>query len=84
MRTTPYRLGLLYKVCVERLPGKPDIVFTKQKLALQVRGCFWHQQRGVLIAGGRRPMRRTGIPSLIGTVSAILPTITCFPRLAGA
>lgn len=46
LRTALYRLGLRYRVCVESLPGKPDIVFTKQRLALQVRGCFWHQHEG--------------------------------------
>lgn len=25
------------------LPGKPDIVFTKQKLVIFVDGCFWHK-----------------------------------------
>lgn len=24
------------------LPGKPDIVFTRQKVAIFVDGCFWH------------------------------------------
>jgi DNA mismatch endonuclease, patch repair protein len=25
------------------LPGKPDIVFTKKKIAIFIDGCFWHQ-----------------------------------------
>ena len=25
------------------LPGKPDIVFTKKKIAIFVDGCFWHR-----------------------------------------
>ncbi len=25
------------------LPGKPDIVFTKRKIAIFVDGCFWHK-----------------------------------------
>ena len=25
------------------LPGKPDIVFTKQKIAIFIDGCFWHK-----------------------------------------
>ena len=28
------------------LPGTPDIVFVRQKVAVQVRGCFWHQHPG--------------------------------------
>jgi len=26
-----------------KLPGKPDIVFTKNKIAIFVDGCFWHR-----------------------------------------
>jgi len=26
-----------------KLPGKPDIVFTKKKIAIFVDGCFWHK-----------------------------------------
>lgn len=25
-----------------KLPGRPDIVFTRKKLAIFVNGCFWH------------------------------------------
>ena len=28
------------------LPGKPDIAIKKFKLALEVRGCFWHGHEG--------------------------------------
>jgi DNA mismatch endonuclease (patch repair protein) len=34
--------GLRYKIHDKNLPGKPDIVLKKYKLAIQVRGCFWH------------------------------------------
>jgi DNA mismatch endonuclease, patch repair protein len=26
-----------------KLPGKPDIVFTKKKVAVFIDGCFWHK-----------------------------------------
>jgi len=26
-----------------KLPGKPDIVFTKKKIAVFIDGCFWHK-----------------------------------------
>jgi DNA mismatch endonuclease, patch repair protein len=26
-----------------QLPGKPDIVFTKKKIAIFIDGCFWHK-----------------------------------------
>jgi len=37
--------GLRYKIHDKNLPGKPDIVLKKYKLAIQVRGCFWHGHR---------------------------------------
>lgn len=35
--------GLRYRLHVNKLPGKPDIVFQRYRAAIQVRGCFWHQ-----------------------------------------
>ena len=31
-----------YRVIV-KIPGKPDIAFTKQRLAVFIDGCFWHK-----------------------------------------
>ena len=36
--------GLLgYRVHMPGLPGKPDVCFTKQKVAVFVHGCCWHR-----------------------------------------
>lgn len=35
--------GFRYRLHKEGLPGKPDMVFAKYKLALFVHGCFWHR-----------------------------------------
>jgi DNA mismatch endonuclease (patch repair protein) len=32
-----------YRINVKDLPGKPDIVFRTQKIAIFVDGCFWHK-----------------------------------------
>ncbi len=37
-----WRLGYRYRLCVSKLPGKPDIVLRKFKVAIFVNGCFWH------------------------------------------
>jgi DNA mismatch endonuclease, patch repair protein len=37
------RLGYRYRLHVSFLPGRPDIVFTRMRCVIQVRGCFWHQ-----------------------------------------
>src|ERR1700722_1187146 len=31
-----------YRVHVATLPGRPDIVFPKWRVVVDVRGCFWH------------------------------------------
>ncbi len=42
LRKALWRKGLRYRKNVKDLPGKPDIVFTKQKIAVFVDGDFWH------------------------------------------
>ena len=34
--------GYRYRLCVKRVPGKPDIVMRKYRTAIFVNGCFWH------------------------------------------
>jgi len=54
LRSAMHQAGLRFRVCRVDLPGRPDIVFPRQKLAIQVRGCFWHQHEN---CGGRRTPR---------------------------
>jgi DNA mismatch endonuclease (patch repair protein) len=35
--------GLRYKLHDASLPGKPDLVFPKYRVALFIHGCFWHK-----------------------------------------
>lgn len=42
VRHALHRLGHRYRLHDRKLPGRPDIVFPRQKVAVQVRGCFWH------------------------------------------
>jgi DNA mismatch endonuclease (patch repair protein) len=32
------------------MPGKPDIVFPRQKVAIFVHGCFWHRHENCKVA----------------------------------
>lgn len=32
-----------YRVNDRRFPGKPDLCFTKKKIAIFINGCFWHR-----------------------------------------
>jgi DNA mismatch endonuclease, patch repair protein len=41
LRKALWEQGVRYRIAY-RLPGKPDLVFVKAKLAVFVDGCFWH------------------------------------------
>jgi len=43
VRRLTYSLGYRYRLHFPDLPGKPDLVFLRQKKAIFVHGCFWHQ-----------------------------------------
>lgn len=45
LRRALYALGLRYRVCARPIPGvrrTADVVFTSARVAVEVRGCFWH------------------------------------------
>ena len=42
LRQELHKLGLRYRIHVRKIPGTPDIVFQKAKIAVFVDGCFWH------------------------------------------
>lgn len=42
--------GLRFRLHRRDLPGTPDIVLPKHRLAIFVHGCFWHQHEGCPLA----------------------------------
>lgn len=43
LRKALWERGLRYRLKFKtKLPGSPDIIFPKQKIAIFVDGCFWH------------------------------------------
>jgi DNA mismatch endonuclease (patch repair protein) len=42
IRRELHRRGLRYRANVAGLPGRPDIVFTRARIAVFIDGCFWH------------------------------------------
>jgi DNA mismatch endonuclease, patch repair protein len=42
LRSELFRRGLRYRVHMRGLPGSPDIVFLRTRVAVFVHGCFWH------------------------------------------
>ena len=56
LRKELHRRGLRFRKNVRSLPGTPDIVFTRARLAVFCDGCFWHgcPDHGVLPKRNRR------------------------------
>ncbi|MFI5485643.1 very short patch repair endonuclease [Micromonospora echinaurantiaca] len=50
VRKQLHRRGLRFRVNHPGLPGRPDIAFTRARLAVFVDGCFWHRcpEHGVI------------------------------------
>ncbi|WP_313553204.1 DNA mismatch endonuclease Vsr [Brevundimonas sp.] len=46
VRTVAHGMGLRFRLYRKDLPGKPDLVFPKHRLAIFVHGCFWHRHEG--------------------------------------
>jgi DNA mismatch endonuclease Vsr len=70
LRQELHRRGLRFRINYSLLPGRPDLAFTRVRLAIFVDGCFWHlcPEHGTIpkttTNGGRRSWRAT----LCGTV----------------
>ncbi len=56
VRRLLHSMGRRYRLHKADLPGKPDVVFQKQRKAIFVHGCFWH---GHDCSKGRLPTTRT-------------------------
>src|SRR5271156_6368067 len=41
-RRAIWRRGYRFRICDSRLPGKPDLVFPRHRLAVFIDGDFWH------------------------------------------
>ncbi len=46
VRRVAHRIGLRCRLHRKDLPGRPDLVFPKHRLAVFVHGCFWHRHPG--------------------------------------
>lgn len=57
VRSFLHGAGLRFRLHRVNLPGKPDIVLSRYKVAIFVHGCFWHQHEGCKKA--RLPQTRT-------------------------
>jgi DNA mismatch endonuclease, patch repair protein len=46
VRRLLHSLGFRFRLHRKDLPGRPDIILPKYRLAVFVHGCFWHQHAG--------------------------------------
>ena len=46
IRKLLHEQGYRFRLHRKDLPGKPDIVLPKYKIAIFINGCFWHQHEG--------------------------------------
>lgn len=54
VRRLLWALGFRYRLQARRLPGRPDIVFPRDKKVIFIHGCFWHRHNKC----GRMPKSR--------------------------
>lgn len=50
LRRALHKAGLRFRLGGAGLPGKPDIVLPRFKVAIFVHGCFWHRHQGCKVA----------------------------------
>jgi DNA mismatch endonuclease (patch repair protein) len=59
VRRALHAAGLRYRLHAKGLPGKPDLLFRRRRLAVFVHGCFWHQHPDPACRLARMPKSRT-------------------------
>ena len=65
VRRLVHGMGFRYRLHVAKLPGKPDLVFSRLKKVIEVRGCFWHQHRGCIDSHVPKSRRTYWKPKLL-------------------
>lgn len=50
LRSLLHRQGFRYRVHGAALPGRPDVVLPRHRVAIFVHGCFWHRHLGCRFA----------------------------------
>lgn len=58
VRRLVHGAGFRYRLHDAKLPGKPDLVFSRKRKVIFVHGCFWHRHEGCALA--RTPKSNKG------------------------
>lgn len=53
LRRLVHGIGFRYRSHIQKLPGKPDLVFPSRHTVIFMQGCFWHRHEGCKL--GRLP-----------------------------
>lgn len=71
VRRAFHAAGLRYRLHARELPGRPDIVFRRKRIAVFIHGCFWHQHPDPECKRARMPKSRRDFwePKLMGNKS---------------
>ncbi len=54
VRSLLHKMGFRFRIHRKDLPGSPDIVLPRYRIAIFVNGCFWHQHQGC--SASKRPV----------------------------
>jgi len=68
VRRVLYKLGHTFRLHRHDLPGKPDIVLPKYRVAIFVHGCFWHQHTGCVDCSNPKTNAKYWRPKLSANV----------------
>ena len=68
VRRLLHGMGFRYRLQAKELPGRPDIVFRRRRVAIFVQGCFWHRHSDPECRLARLPKSRLDfwLPKLEG------------------
>ncbi|WP_306785594.1 hypothetical protein [Chelativorans sp. ZYF759] len=77
------RLGVHYRLQGKDLPGNPDIVNRRRKVAIFVHGCFWHRHPAAANLPRQKPAPSSGKRSSLGTSSVTGGPRENSPRTGG-
>lgn len=59
VRRMLHGMGYRYRLHAPELPGKPDIVFRRRRVAVFVHGCFWHNHQDPVCKLAKMPASQT-------------------------
>ena len=67
-RSAIHKRGYRYSLHYKKLPGNPDLYFSKYRTALFIHGCFWHQHLGCKRNSTPKSNQNYWLPKLEGNI----------------